>query len=365
LDCNVFSLFFRTFIQKEIKEVNIQKMRILIHSFYFVGKTIEKYLHTSKFYYYSYQGNFLVNIIGNLLDFRKKLKTKFFDKYDIIHINAWENIINIPPKNKRKNQIWIAETHGLHIGFNDKSFYKTLLPNKRALAFFISIFTKRKMIKKIKSADIYYVSTPNLLSAAKLIRPDVEWLPNPINLDIFKPTGKTIKLEGNPSIFLPTRLHKNKNSLFIIKLLNKIINEFPESKITYVDYGKKSPDETKFIKTIEKNHCKKCEFLSQEKLATYFRSADLIIGQFSDVAGNGLIELQAMACKAPLVSYDIYETIKVDRKDLPKYAIKLINNKTFRTKEIKRNYEYVSKVHNPKTIAKQYLKNIQEVIKSK
>jgi glycosyltransferase involved in cell wall biosynthesis len=288
-------------------------------------------------------------------------------EYEIIHINCWENILHYNPKKKSKSQITIAEAHGFFVGVNFKATLRELPIKKRIPNYILKILFDKYMQKKIKQYDLFYVSTPNLLEHAKEIRNDAIWLPNPINTDIFNSNGQRITLEGNPAIFLPTRLHAFKNPLFGVNIFKKIKIKYPKAKLHMINYGRGAdPLFNAFKKIVNKKDVIYHDRMPHKELAKYYRSADLVLGQFNENLGNfSLVELEAMACGAPIVTLDKYEIKKEFEKlnQLEELAFKLIENKKFKEQFIKRNLAYVKKMHSEKSVTKMNLKNINNIKK--
>jgi hypothetical protein len=58
-----------------------------------------------------------------------------------------------------------------------------------------------------------------------------------------------------------------------------------------------------------------------------------------------MIELEAMACKAPIIVSDLNELIFKNFVELKELAFNIIENKDFREKYIEKNYEYILSKH--------------------
>lgn len=75
--------------------------------------------------------------------------------------------------------------------------------------------------------------------------------------------------------------------------------------------------------------------------------------------------MQIMACRKPIVTYDIHELIKVERHDLLELTKKILEDKEFATTYIERNYRYILDTHSEAAIAKKHLENILPIAKKK
>jgi hypothetical protein len=68
--------------------------------------------------------------------------------------------------------------------------------------------------------------------------------------------------------------------------------------------------------------------------------------------------MQIMACRKPIVTYDMHEIIKVERDELLELTKKLLEDKEFSEKYIERNYRYIQDMHSESAIARKHLENI-------
>jgi len=316
---------------------------------------------------YEFEGRFTkrrnhYNIVFDYLEMRSLLKKGKLDKYDVIHINNWFNIPLV--KYRKSHQIWIFESHGSHIGLETYKVLEAVPFHRKILTKIMSIFFEKKYQNYMRQYDLYYVAVPSHMPEAKKVRKDATWLPNVINIDFFKPQKKKVKMKGNPAIFMPSRIHGYKDPMFGLKIFNEIKKEYPNAFLHLVEYGDKNPLKIEFLTKLGRKNYVLYDFLDKITYRDYMCSADLILGQYLNGA-NGLNELEAMACKTPLVSLDTVEVIKVKKDDLPDYAIRLLKNKKFKEKEVNRLHKYVVNTHSAAASAKIYVNNIKKVIKTR
>jgi len=301
-----------------------------------------------------------LDFIADYLLYKKwQLQGKIKD-FDVVHINAWENFLNY---RRIKGQTSIAESHGFHLGANFKRF---LIDEanffKRNASYAMEFFLSKRMKEKINEFDIYYCSTPDMLKPLReQVRYDVKWLPNPIDTDFFTPNGPKIKLEGNPAIFFPTRLHKDKRPDIGINIFrNHILKEFPNATLHFIkqpfnDYYAYWKNKLGENKTYHWD----LSFMPRSELVKYYRGADLVMGGFS-IGACGLMELETMACGTPVIVNDLYE-LKTPMPKLAPLSIKLLNDPVFKKKWIQRTVKYVRAVHGPEAVAKLHRQNIKKV----
>ncbi|GAB0174355.1 MAG: hypothetical protein HHAS10_02340 [Candidatus Altimarinota bacterium] len=293
-------------------------------------------------------------IPANMLMMYKLYRTKEIQKYDIVQFNNTENFLFFE---KSLSQISIAESHGFDFGVNyDRYLEDEKNPVLKCIGWITDKVIGWKIRKKIQDFDLYYCSTPDMLDPLKKIRPDVKWLPNPINTELFTPEGKIIKLEGNPACFFPTRLHGDKKPEYAIRIFQDYIKpKYPEATLHLLNQGidverykKELSDEQTYFWH---------DFMDKETLAAKIRGSDLCFGDFS-IGGLSLMPMQIMACRKPIVTYDMHELIKVERDDLLDLTKNILENPKFRSTYIERNYQYILDMHSEASIAKMHLKNI-------
>jgi glycosyltransferase involved in cell wall biosynthesis len=282
-------------------------------------------------------------------------------KYDIVHFNNTENFLLFQ---KQAWQISIAESHGFDFWVN----YRWLVKDEKNIVKYIlwnifNFFVWWKIRRKIQEFDLYYCSTPDMLEPLRQkVRADVKWLPNPINTDIFQPQGDIIQLEWNPACFFPTRLHGDKKPEYAIDIFQNYIKpNYPEATLHLLNqwfevskYKKVLSDETTYFWH---------DFMDKETLAAKVRGSDFCFWDFS-IGGLSLMPMQIMACKKPIVTYDMYELIKVPRQDLWELTRKLFEDEDFKKEYIERNYQYIMHFHTEKSIAKMHLENLRPFIEN-
>jgi glycosyltransferase involved in cell wall biosynthesis len=341
----------------------MKKPKYFLNGFSWIYRTFDK---SNKYYTYEYAfpKPQRLDWITNYLLIKKLMRTHKLEQYDVVHINNWEGIIAY--KKQNPNQIFIAEAHGFFVGVNFDCTIAELPFVRRQLSKILKFFLNGLMQRRLKKADLFYVSTPNMLEHAKKIRKDAIWLPNPLDTKIFSSKVGKVKLEGNPVVFFPTRLHTFKNPLFGVNLFKKIKAKYPEAKLHMIKYGQGAdPLFNAFQKIVDEKDVIYHDKMPHDELLKHYRGADLVLGQFNPNLGNlSLVELEAMACGAPIVTLDMYE-IKNELSSLSKLedlAFRLIKDKKFKNQFVKRNLEYVYKTHSEKAVIEANRKNIQKLI---
>jgi len=298
--------------------------------------------------------------IKNLISFRKMMNSGRIKDFDVVHLNNWENFALYK---KMRDQVSIAESHAFHPGLDLKKGLAESEWWKKTAAYCCGAPLIHKAIRNsMKNFDLYYVAIPNILEAAKTLRSDAKWLPNPIDTDIFKTSKETFDVEGDPAIFFPTRIHRMKEPDKGFDMFLKIKKRFPKAKLHLIRY----PDrhcQYNFYKSYLDRMQKDIvwhPFVDRKDLPKFYSSFDLILGAFGKGLLN-LVELEAMACKATVLTYDRYEFVKKDLNELPKLAIRLLDDSGYKKQYARKSYEYVTRVHSIPSVCRLHMKNIKNV----
>lgn len=278
-------------------------------------------------------------------------------KYNAVHMNSRFDIIFLF---KQKNVKYIFESHWFHpwISF---SLGWNITENrlKKIIFLFGYPFFKLCFLYNIKRVDLYYVSIPGI--AAYLNgKYQARRLPNPIDMELFckKESSLALWSDQDIKIFYPTGFRKIKNSKFALQLMVKLQEKYKNIKFyiikTHTHNLKKYHN---ILSQIEKNiiWLNKVE---RNQLPNYYNAdRDCILGSFYPnkyYAILNMIELEAMACQAPIVCHDMHEIIFEPLDNIFDLIVKLIEDKSFAQAYIQKNYNYVLNTHADNIIAKKY-----------
>lgn len=311
------------------------RQRVLFVGARYLANILQKYggfdVYLTKHFGYSLTGS--LKIFASLLSVRKTWN------YDIVHVNAGNDLISsytLPAK------VRAFHAHGRQIGiyFEEckhlKSYEQKLFKN---IEFLVQ--------EAIRQADLFFVATPDIYESAKKIRHDAIWMPNPIDFEFFRDKGAKIRLSGRPAVFYPTRVTQLKNPEMGFRIYNEIRSCFPEANLHVVAWGNLS----KYYMERFSGHRDIIwhNKISRKELPKYYRGADLVLGQFG-FNYCSLIELEAAACGVPPVTWDEYEGIgqcKHSLEDFVAAGLHLLQNETFKTREVKKNLRIVRSTHSP------------------
>jgi glycosyltransferase involved in cell wall biosynthesis len=149
----------------------------------------------------------------------------------------------------------------------------------------------------LKHAAHVYYATPDLWERIKALRPDAEFLPNPIDIELFKPAP----LEpAGPDVFIACSLNANKGVENIYEACQLLVSARPGIRITALAGGERTKafDDMAQVTLIANQ--------PRAKMPAIMARHRVIIGQAHNGA-IGMTELEAMACGRPVVSHFVYD----------------------------------------------------------
>ncbi|MGB9756357.1 MAG: glycosyltransferase, partial [Candidatus Bathyarchaeales archaeon] len=150
----------------------------------------------------------------------------------------------------------------------------------------------------LRSCDKVLVSTPDVLSIAKQFREDAEYLPNPVDTEIFYPKP-IVEHGGKKRVLIASDSNWSaKGTDIAIRALSKIKDDVDVSIIAYgVDF-----ERTLSLAYSLGLHVNTLPKVPHEKLNKYYWSADVVIDRFK-LGSLGMVSLEAIACGRPVITY--------------------------------------------------------------
>ncbi len=334
------------------------KKKYFMHGFDFLVESYKKYL-TEYTFHYDQANSWRYDFASNFLHTRKLKKTGKLLPYDVLHCNNWASTTNLIPN---KDQVSISHWHGFSFGIDvAKGLEDSTWPHRMAGRFFGSLVQPR-IQDALQKYDLVYAAIPNILSSLKKVRSDAQWIPNPINTQVFNPCGPKETFLGDPAIFFPTRFHKMKTPEIGMNIFRKIKQTFPKAKLHLIRYPERFSQYNLYKRLFRefKQDIIWHDFIPRNELPARYRGVDLVIGSF----GKGLlslVELESMACKTAVVSHDDYEIIKTELDDLPLLAVKILENPQFKKHYIEKCFNHVKEVHGEQNVVDKHRKNLNSV----
>jgi len=150
----------------------------------------------------------------------------------------------------------------------------------------------------LKRCDKILVSTPDVLSQAKSLRDDAEYLPNPVDKALFYPQPLPSRRE-KIKVFIASDCNWSvKGTDVAIKALSKIRSEVEVSIIGYgVDF-----ERTVALASSLGLRLTALSRLPHSRINQYYWDADLVIDRFT-LGSLGMVSLEAIACGRPVLAY--------------------------------------------------------------
>lgn len=277
-----------------------------------------------------------------------KFTTELATKYDIYHIYYWTHLLAcyLTPGPKK-----VYEPLGWQVGFGFNRIKNFLSPRRKIIGTILDKPLKLRLL----TADRLIVGGPDLYEEAIKLRSDTILNPWPVNFKIFNPNIEAENLEGEPAIFLPTRLDRRKGITEALAIWREIKRNYPKAKLHLIEWGELVPN---LKKTLE-NDAVWHTFMYPEKYVRVLRGANLVLGQFWQ-GTIGYVEREAMACRVPIVVYDKYELKTTS--NLNKLAIRLLKDQNFRQQYTENNYNYAKKQFDPAKQMSTILKVYEELL---
>ena len=212
---------------------------------------------------------------------------------------------------------------------------------------------KRIVQHNLKKCDKVLVSTPDILEIAKMHREDAEYLPNPVDTELFYPKPMLERSKKLRVLIASNSDWKVKGTDIAIRALSKIKDEVNASIIRY---GKDFDKTVKLAKSLNID-LQILEKVPHDKTREYYWSHDIVIDQFK-LGSLGMVSLEAIASGRPVVTF--VSSNYAEYKEFPLKDVeteeKIIN--AILTADVKlweEEYAYLIKYHNPKIIIRRLL----------
>lgn len=201
----------------------------------------------------------------------------------------------------------------------------------------------------LKKCDKVLVSTPDVLGQAKTLRDDAEYLPNPVDRELFYPKPVPSHGEKMRVLIASDSNWIVKGTDIAVKALARVKDNVDVSIISFgVDF-----DRTLALARSLGLPLRALPKVPHDKLNEYYWSADLIIDRFT-LGSMGMVSLEGIACGRPALAYVSSEFRENngfpmrDLRDDEKIAETVTNLPDGLWRE---EYAFVEKHHDPKIVA--------------
>ena len=150
----------------------------------------------------------------------------------------------------------------------------------------------------LKHCNKILVSTPDILKIAKRYRVDAEYLPNPVDAELFYPKPPAQKGEKKRVLIASDSNWSIKGTDIAIRALSKIREEVD---VSIVQHGKDF-EKTKTLASSLGLSLRVLPKAPHEKLDEYYWDADVVIDRFA-LGSLGMVSLEAIACGRPALAW--------------------------------------------------------------
>ncbi|MBX5328100.1 MAG: glycosyltransferase family 4 protein [Candidatus Bathyarchaeota archaeon] len=206
----------------------------------------------------------------------------------------------------------------------------------------------------LKKCDKVLVSTPDVLGIARQFREDAEYLPNPVDTEIFYPKPLA-EHDGKKRVLIASDSNwKVKGTDVAIRALGKIKDGVEVNIIRYgVDF-----ERTLSLAYSLGLHVNMLPKIPHEKLNQYYWDADVVIDRFK-LGSLGVVSLEAIACGRPVIAhvssaYPEYNSFPLKDVTTENEIVKAIENAD--NDLWKKEYDYFKTRHTINVILERLLK---------
>lgn len=222
------------------------------------------------------------------------------EDYDIMHTHIptpWSADLSAFDA-KRKNKPLVVTYHNDIIGDGLASLVA-------------SVYNSIGLRYVLKSADKIVITQPNYLQSSAHLdkyRDKVVVIPTGVDLDRFKPQGKSV--DGHVIFFLSVldQFHKYKGLEYLLKALQDVKKAIPDVKLivggkgVLMDHYQEMADDLGLKKNVEFKG-----FIPDDEIASYYSRANVfVLPSISSLQeGFGIVALEALACQTPVVTTEI------------------------------------------------------------
>lgn len=152
----------------------------------------------------------------------------------------------------------------------------------------------------IKKAKKVFITTPDLKQLILPIRHDALFLPNPVDVTLFKPTYSDLE-ECEYDVFSISKIDLFKGIEFIVEAIEKLLENHPNLKVVSFGFGNNG-SWVNMIKRLQQKY-KNLTIINRidhKEMVDIINKSKIVLGQMS-LGSLGCAEIEAMACAKPVV----------------------------------------------------------------
>lgn len=221
--------------------------------------------------------------------------------------------------------------------------------------------------RNLETADKVLISVPDVVEIAKLYRADAEYLPNPVDLQLFKPAQ--LSKSEILKVLLASDLSFVKGVDEFITSFAEFQRAYPKSVLKVIDYGK----DRRQIKFLLGKLGVKYEILPKQPhhlMEELYHKADIVTSDFA-LGYLQMTSLEAMACHRPVIQF--INKRYYARSNLPPVplasthreiieSLLLLTDSAKREEIATKQERYVRIHHNPEEISRRVIKIYDELL---
>lgn len=218
----------------------------------------------------------------------------------------------------------------------------------------------------LKMADKAFVSTPDLQIEG------TEYLPNPIDTELFKPMPPSIDLRRGHefSLLCPSRqvwMHKGQN--IFLQALKELKRRGFDCNLTLIEYGPDLENTRRLVDSLGlRENVSFVPPIHPSDMPKYYNSCDIVWDRFVyGRFGLGLTALEALACNKPVLTDFLYKKAYAEQppiinvlsiQDIVRETEKLLKTENFE----RNTRSWVQKYHSFEAVLKKLIETYEELL---
>ena len=204
------------------------------------------------------------------------------------------------------------------------NFYYPWLPHA-----FMRYYGRRRLARTYNKVEVLITPTNQMAAvlASYRVKPPINVIPTGFNIDDFSGVDKKTEkakshiyklypeIKGKKILFSAGRVGKEKNLIFLLDVVEKLKNDVPDVILLYAGDGYYFNELTSIIRSrgLEQN-VKLLGYVNRPEMKYYYSLADVFIFS-SKTETQGLVTMESMICKTPVVGIGIMGTREVMNGD--------------------------------------------------